>query len=38
MSRSSRAIDDAMACEGPSLIDAKIDRSNYARMLEAVRG
>ncbi len=34
----SRAIDDTMACEGPSLIDAKIDRSNYARMLEAVRG
>lgn len=33
-----RAIDDALGVAGPSLIEAKIDRSNYARMLEIVRG
>ncbi len=33
-----RALDQAAACAGPSLIDARIDRSNYARTFEAVRG
>jgi acetolactate synthase I/II/III large subunit len=33
-----RALDAVSGCEGPSLIDARIDRSNYARMLEAARG
>jgi acetolactate synthase-1/2/3 large subunit len=32
------AIDQAMTCDGPVLIEARIDRSNYARTLEAVRG
>ena len=32
------AIDQAMTCAGPVLIEARIDRSNYARILEAVRG
>jgi len=32
------AIDEAMAISGPSLIEAKIDRSNYAATLRAVRG
>jgi len=33
-----RALDQAAACEGPSLIDARIDPSNYARTFQAVRG
>jgi len=33
-----RAIEEAMMSAGPALIEAKIDRSNYARTLEAVRG
>jgi acetolactate synthase-1/2/3 large subunit len=32
------AIDRAVRCEGPSLIEARIDRSNYARTFQAVRG
>jgi acetolactate synthase I/II/III large subunit len=32
------AIDGALACAGPSLIEAKIDRSNYGATLRAVRG
>ena len=28
----------ALACEGPTLIEAKIDRSNYGATLRAVRG
>jgi acetolactate synthase-1/2/3 large subunit len=32
------AIDGALACDGPSLIDARIDRSNYPDTLRAVRG
>jgi acetolactate synthase-1/2/3 large subunit len=34
----SRAVEQAMRSAGPVLIEAKIDRSNYARTLEAVRG
>ena len=33
-----RAIEQATACDGPSLIEAKIDRSNYGAMLKAIRG
>jgi acetolactate synthase-1/2/3 large subunit len=33
-----RAIDSARACPGPSLIEARIDRSNYGATLRAVRG
>ena len=33
-----RCIDQAVGRRGPSLIEAKIDRSNYGRMLAAVRG
>ncbi len=33
-----RALEGAAACVGPSLIDARIDRSNYARTFRAVRG
>jgi len=33
-----RAIDEALACDGPSLIEARIDRSNYGATLKAVRG
>jgi acetolactate synthase I/II/III large subunit len=33
-----RAIDAALAAAGPSLIEAKIDRSNYGATLKAVRG
>jgi len=33
-----RAIRDAAAHAGPTLIDARIDRSNYGAMLRAVRG
>ena len=32
------AVEHAMANEGPSLIEAKIDKSNYARTVAAVRG
>jgi len=32
------AIDQAAACNGPSLIEATIDRSNYGAMLRAIRG
>jgi acetolactate synthase I/II/III large subunit len=32
------ALDRAIECDGPSLIDARIDRSNYAATLKAVRG
>jgi acetolactate synthase-1/2/3 large subunit len=33
-----RAITAARACAGPSLIEAKIDRSNYGATLKAIRG
>jgi acetolactate synthase-1/2/3 large subunit len=33
-----RGIEQALGRRGPSLIEAKIDRSNYGRMLAAVRG
>jgi acetolactate synthase-1/2/3 large subunit len=33
-----RALIEALACDGPSLIEAKIDRSNYGATLRAVRG
>ena len=33
-----RCIDHACARTGPSLIEARIDRSNYGRLLAAVRG
>ena len=33
-----RAIDGALACEGPSLIAARIDRTNYAETVRAIRG
>ena len=33
-----RAIEQALACSGPSLIEAKIDRSNYGATMRAVRG
>ncbi|HEU4926922.1 MAG TPA: thiamine pyrophosphate-binding protein [Vicinamibacterales bacterium] len=33
-----RAAGDALACEGPALIEARIDRSNYGATLRAVRG
>ena len=33
-----RALESAGACEGPSLIEAKIDRSNYGATLRAIRG
>jgi thiamine pyrophosphate-dependent acetolactate synthase large subunit-like protein len=33
-----RAIDDALAVDGPSLIDVRIDRSNYGAMMKAIRG
>jgi acetolactate synthase-1/2/3 large subunit len=33
-----RAVERALACAGPSLIEAKIDRSNYGATLRAVRG
>jgi len=32
------ALDRAADCDGPSLIEARIDRSNYARTFQAVRG
>ena len=33
-----RAVNDALACDGPSLIEARIDGSNYGATLRAVRG
>ncbi len=33
-----RVVDEAFTCDGPSLIEAKIDRSNYGATLHAVRG
>jgi acetolactate synthase-1/2/3 large subunit len=33
-----RAAGEALACEGPTLIEARIDRSNYGATLRAVRG
>ena len=33
-----RAIGQAVLCDGPSLIEARIDRSNYGQMLHAIRG
>jgi acetolactate synthase-1/2/3 large subunit len=33
-----QAIDDATACDGPSLIDVRIDRSNYGALMTAIRG
>jgi thiamine pyrophosphate-dependent acetolactate synthase large subunit-like protein len=32
------AVIAAMACAGPCLIDARIDRTNYAETVKAVRG
>jgi hypothetical protein len=32
------ALERAVKEDGPSLIEAKIDRSNYSRTLEAIRG
>jgi acetolactate synthase-1/2/3 large subunit len=33
-----RAIERALACDGPSLIDARIDRSTYGDVLKVIRG
>ncbi|MGH9174995.1 MAG: thiamine pyrophosphate-binding protein [Vicinamibacterales bacterium] len=33
-----RAIGQSLACDGPTLIEARIDRSNYGATLRAVRG
>jgi acetolactate synthase I/II/III large subunit len=33
-----RAAAEALTCEGPTLIEAKIDRSNYGETLRAIRG
>jgi acetolactate synthase-1/2/3 large subunit len=33
-----RAIDAAIAVDGPSLIEATVDRSNYGAMMRAIRG
>jgi acetolactate synthase-1/2/3 large subunit len=33
-----RAIEGALACDGPSVIEATVDRSNYGATLRAVRG
>jgi acetolactate synthase I/II/III large subunit len=33
-----RAFDSAVECPGPSLIDARIDRSNYGETVRAIRG
>jgi acetolactate synthase-1/2/3 large subunit len=33
-----RAATEAVTCEGPTLIEAKIDRSNYGATIRAVRG
>jgi acetolactate synthase-1/2/3 large subunit len=32
------ALDQAARCDGPTLVEARIDRSNYARTFKAVRG
>ncbi len=32
------AIDRAVACDGPSLIDARIDRSTYSDVMKVIRG
>jgi acetolactate synthase-1/2/3 large subunit len=32
------AIERALACDGPSLIDARIDKSTYGEMLKVIRG
>jgi acetolactate synthase-1/2/3 large subunit len=32
------AAGEALACDGPTLIEAKIDRSNYGATVRAVRG
>jgi len=34
----SQVVDRAFACTGPSLIEARIDRSNYGATLRAIRG
>ena len=34
----SGCVAQALACQGPSLIEARIDRSNYGATLRAVRG
>jgi acetolactate synthase-1/2/3 large subunit len=33
-----RCLEQALECDGPTLIEARIDRSNYGAMLRAVRG
>jgi acetolactate synthase-1/2/3 large subunit len=33
-----RAVDQALECDGPCVVDARIDPSNYGRTLAAVRG
>jgi acetolactate synthase-1/2/3 large subunit len=33
-----QAIEHALACKGPSLIDARIDRSNYGETVRVIRG
>ncbi len=33
-----RCVERAFGCDGPALIEARIDRSNYGRTLRAVRG
>jgi acetolactate synthase-1/2/3 large subunit len=33
-----RAIEQARTCSGPSLIEARIDRSHYGNVLRAIRG
>jgi acetolactate synthase I/II/III large subunit len=33
-----RCLDQAMSHRGPTLVEARIDRSNYGRMLAAIRG
>ena len=33
-----RCLDQAMSHRGPTLVEARIDRSNYSRMLAAIRG
>jgi acetolactate synthase-1/2/3 large subunit len=33
-----RAIERALGCKGPTLVDARIDRSNYGDTVRAIRG
>jgi acetolactate synthase-1/2/3 large subunit len=33
-----RAVDDALAVEGPALVDVRVDRSTYGTMMKAIRG